>query len=122
MDSLDFQMIANLVLPFPPSVNGLYGGGSRQKRFPSKKYKQWLASCPELPDYSWYPVRITYSFYFPDNRERDTENYVKAVSDYLVKQGTIKDDNWRIITSMLLLPMGIDRKNPRVEIRIEKHD
>ena len=122
MGSLDFQMIANLVLPFPPSVNGLYGGGSRQKRFPSKKYKQWLASCPELPDYSWHPVRITYKFYFPDNRERDTENYVKAVSDYLVKQGVIKDDNWRVVSSMLLLPMGIDRKNPRVEIRIEKHD
>lgn len=108
-----------ITLPFPPSVNSMYGGGSKQKRFPSKKYKAWLASCPELPKMQFSGIKLTYRFYFPDNRERDTENGVKAVSDFLVKQGFLVNDSWKEIKLMVLEPMGIDRKNPRVEIIVE---
>lgn len=107
------------VLPFPPSVNGLYGGGSAQKRFPSKQYKAWLASCPILPSIGLDNIEITYSYYFPDNRERDTENYVKAVSDYLVKCSTIANDSWKNIRKMTIIPMGVDKINPRVEITVD---
>lgn len=108
-----------ITLPFPPSVNGLFGGGSKQKRFPSKAYKKWLSECPELPKTNYKLVRLHYKYYFPDNRERDTENYIKAVSDFLVKQNVIENDSWKHIIDNRQTPMGIDKNNPRVEIDIE---
>ena len=107
-----------ITLPFPPSVNSLYGGGSAQKRFPSKKYKEWLLLCPKLTAHGQNSVHLTYKYYFKDNRDRDCENFCKAVSDYLVKQKVIEDDNWKVVKSLTLIPMGIDRLNPRVEIEI----
>lgn len=109
-----------ITLPFPPSVNALYGGGSGQRRFPSKAYKAWLAKAPELPDRMIGEVDLEYRFWFPDRRNRDAENYVKAVSDYLVAQGVIADDNWMIVRRMTLIPMGIDKKFPRVDITIKR--
>jgi Holliday junction resolvase RusA-like endonuclease len=107
-----------ITLPFPPSVNSMFGGGSAQKRFPSKKYKQWLQDCPKLDAIGCDKVELTYMYYFPDARERDSENYIKAVTDFLVKQGALKNDSWKEVLKMTIIPMGIDRLNPRVEIEI----
>ena len=107
------------MLPFPVSVNGAYGGGSGQKRFPSKKYKEWLAKCPKLSaEHINECVYIVYIFYFPDARTRDISNYIKVVDDFLVKSGVLIDDNWKIISRVSIGHGGIDRKNPRVEISI----
>lgn len=108
-------------LPFPPSVNALYGGGSKQKRFPSKKYKAWLAACPKTLEKLSIDqrVRITYTFVWPDNRIRDGQNYMKAVLDYLVKQQVLVDDNWQVVVSETWGHKGVDKKNPRVEVEIE---
>ena len=108
-----------IVLPFPPSVNSLFGGGSKQKRFPSKAYKAWIISCPDLYPHMFDGIELTYSYYFPDKRERDTENYVKAVSDLLVKKNVIANDSWLNIHKMTIIPMGVDKLNPRVEIEIK---
>jgi len=107
-----------IVLPFPVSVNSLYGGGSNQRRFPSKKYKTWLLSCPKLSPLKLTDVSLHYKFYFPDNRARDAANLEKCVTDYLVKQNVIIDDSWQHIKYMGLSPMGIDRERPRVEVYI----
>jgi Holliday junction resolvase RusA-like endonuclease len=113
------QSIHKFILPFPPSVNGLYGGGSGQKRFPSKKYKAWLAQCPELTYCGLnQPLIINYKFSWPDLRIRDGQNYMKAPLDYLVNQGVLKDDNWTIVIGETWSHTGIDRKNSRVEIEI----
>ena len=108
-----------ITLPLPPSVNSLYEGGSKQKRFPSKRYKTWLAVCPRLPMHNLANVKLRYDFYMPDNRARDCANLEKAITDFLVKQGVIIDDSWQYILEMTLRAMGIDKKNPRVEITIE---
>lgn len=106
-------------LPFPPSVNGLFNGGSNQQRFKSKKYKDWLLSCPRLPALHLDRVAITYRFFFPDNRVRDCQNFIKATTDYLVNSGLIVDDCWQCITGgEVLIPVGIDKQNPRVEVDI----
>jgi Holliday junction resolvase RusA-like endonuclease len=107
-----------ITLPFPPSVNSMFGGGSAQKRFPSKKYKAWLASCPKLYAAKFERCSIWYKFYFPDKRERDSQNYIKAATDFLVKQKVIINDDWKVITEERITPMGIDKENPRVEITI----
>lgn len=108
-----------ITLPFPPSVNGLYGGGSAQKRFPSKKYKKWLSQCPTLsPAGLKGPVRLIYTFSWPDKRVRDGQNYMKAPLDFLVNQGVLVDDNWNIVVGETWSHTGLDRKNPRVDIEI----
>ncbi len=107
------------ILPFPPSVNGLYGGGSGQKRFPSKRYKEWLSKCPELPQLLLsQKITIRYTFAWPDKRLRDGQNFMKAVTDYLVNDGVVHDDNYNIITSETWNHVGVDKLNPRVEIEI----
>lgn len=108
-----------ITLPFPVSVNALYGGGSGQKRFPSKKYKAWLASCPTLKPHKIIKAMAVYRFFVPDNRDRDLENNVKCVSDYLVKQQVIIDDCWKVIPDLWISFGGVDKKNPRVEIGLE---
>jgi len=114
------MILARITLPFPPSVNGLYNGGSNQQRFPSKKYKAWLNICPRIHPYGLDKIKITYRFFFPDNRARDDDNLLKAVNDYLVKQRVIIDDRWQVISGgKVIIPVGIDRMNPRVEITIE---
>ena len=105
-----------ITLPLPPSVNALYGGGSKQQRFPSKAYNAWLSSCPCLPPVRYEQFKLTYNYYFPDNKARDCENYVKALSDLLVKSQVIVSDSWQHVQLMTLRPMGIDKKNPRVQI------
>jgi Holliday junction resolvase RusA-like endonuclease len=114
-------MNLRFTLPFPPSVNALFGGGSRQKRFPSKKYKEWLKSCPNLEGVGQpinHSVTVIYRFFWPDNRVRDGGNYIKAPLDYLVNQGVLEDDNWHIVEAELWKHNGVDKANPRVEIEI----
>ena len=105
-------------LPFSVSCNALYGGGSGQRRFPSKKLKAWWEKLEPQIAHEFESVTIWYKFYFPDARIRDTSNYQKCVLDYLVKQKIILDDNWTIVNDERITPMGIDRKNPRVEVII----
>lgn len=114
----NLKEVFKLTLPFPPSVNGLYGGGSKQQRFPSKALKAWWLNCVKFEPLMLDKVYIEYGFYFPDMRERDTQNYVKAVTDYMVKQGVIANDSWQNIMCEVLLPLGLCRENPRVEINI----
>lgn len=111
--------MVHIVLPFPPSVNGLYGGGSGQRRFPTKAYKAWLRSCPELHAHRLPgPVRVTYTFVWPDKRQRDGQNYLKAPMDYLVNEGVLVDDNWQVVVSETWTHAGVDKQNARVEILI----
>lgn len=64
------------------------------------------------------PCRVMYTFYWPDKRVRDGQNYMKAVLDYLVKQKVLEDDNWSIVIGESWLHAGIDKVNPRVEVEI----
>lgn len=112
-------MVHKITLPFPPSVNGLYGGGSGQKRFPSKLYKAWLKICPTLePLNISQPITVCYTFAWPDKRLRDGQNYMKSVLDYLVNQGVISDDNYGVVIAEHWKHIGVDKNNPRVEVEI----
>lgn len=113
-----------IILPFPVSVNSMYGGGSGQKRFKSKRYKDWLCECSRLNfDYLDLKEPITrcdmhVRLYFPDRRDRDLSNYIKAVEDFLVGHKILMDDNHTVITRQTLESRGVDAKHPRAEISI----
>lgn len=89
-------MNAALVVPFPPSVNGLFAGRSR--RYRSRAYKRWhdeavyaLAQQQPLPRVRG-AYRLSLSFGRPDRRRRDLGNLEKPVSDLLVSMGIVEDD------------------------------
>lgn len=109
-----------IILPFPPSVNSAYGQSGGKQRYKSKSYKNWLFTCPKLfRSEIDYPIKIKYVIYFPDNRLRDGQNYLKVPLDFLVNSGVIKDDNFHIVVSETWEVGGIDKQNPRVEIFID---
>lgn len=106
-------------LPFPPSVNSLFGGGSAQKRFKSRKYKEWEKSCPALPcPMIDTPVSVSLVYYLPDMRLRDLDNYGKAIFDKMVSDGVLKDDSYKIIQEIVIRFGGVDKGNARVEISV----
>jgi Holliday junction resolvase RusA-like endonuclease len=88
-----------LILPFPPSVNGLYSGKAR--RFKSKKYQAWIVEARmALLRQEWEPLtktdaplQVIYNVGNPDKRRRDLSNLEKAASDLLVSEGIISDDS-----------------------------
>ncbi len=116
------MLLFSCTLPLPPSVNSLFGGGSGQKRFPSKKYKEWLKMCEYVHTDSLNAecVSMRYTFFWPDNRARDLSNYIKAAEDFIVKRGVIKDDCWQVVSRIDLISGGIDKARPRVEIEVFK--
>ena len=86
-----------LLLPFPPTINGLYAGGTRG-RFKNKKYVAWEREAfhairSQKLVYFEKPVGITLSYGRPDKRVRDLLNYSKAPMDFLVKAHVLADDS-----------------------------
>ncbi|MBE0626611.1 MAG: hypothetical protein IH606_17560 [Burkholderiales bacterium] len=70
-----------------------------------------------------YPVWITYTWYSKDARI-DTDNVafaVKFIHDGLVEAGVLDGDGRRHVARFGHAGFLIDKDNPRVEIRIEKH-
>ena len=109
-------------LPFPPSVNSMFHQRGGQQKFKSKGYKEWLISCPKLDKINLIgPVQVNYKFFWPCNRARDLSNYTKAAEDFLVSQGVLMDDNWKVVQSITLDTGGVVKKHEaRVEIEIHE--
>lgn len=117
------MIVFKCFLPFPVSVNSLYGGGSRQKRFKTSTYNQWLNRCPSLPAIGIKtPCSIDYKFTMPDRKKRDLANFIKCVDDYLVSQDVISDDGWSVIREGKFSLAGIDKKTSGVIVTISSID
>lgn len=88
----------------------------------SKKHKDW-ESC-QVNKLMWENATPRFSkvngivmdFYFPDDRKTDLTNKAESIMDMLVKAKVIVDDCWQKTGSLFLMPCGIDREEPRVEI------
>ena len=63
---------------------------------------------------------MEYTFTFPCNRERDLSNYIKAPEDYLVKQGVITDDKWKIVSRLIINHLGVNKADPKVTVLIRR--
>lgn len=89
-------------MPFPPSVNELFGQAPGHKRFPTARYKAWQRAVTDIfrfdpPPRMSGPVKLTFEFAEKDNRPRDVSNYVKASEDALVTHGIIEGDHNKIV-------------------------
>ena len=108
----------------PPSLNRFAGRENAQEYRAEKEtwtnavwwtIKQQHCAPPKPFDRAI--VYITY--FFPDNRRRDPDNYAgKMLLDGLTRGGVIVDDSFRHIS--LMLDGDIDREHPRTEIVVKE--
>jgi len=92
-------------VPLPPSVNALYRNVPGRGRAKSPKYSAWIKSAgweviSQRPAKLSGLYSVKYSLCRPDNRRRDAENYIKALSDLLVRLQIVEDDSRAVSTTV----------------------
>lgn len=92
---------------------------------PKPEYTEWvkkqsLALSNNVPKRSIDLCSITMTFFFPDKRRADLSNKCEGITDLLVDNKIIRDDDWTCVNNLHLVSGGIDREKPRVEIEIIK--
>jgi len=90
-------MTITLDLPFPPSMNSLWRKG-RTGMYRSPRYMEWINAAGwelkrQKPGKIIGDYAIVVSLERKDNRRRDCDNFIKAISDLLVLHGVIEDDS-----------------------------
>lgn len=87
------------VLPFPPSVNGLWRASKKGNVYRSPKYAEWRTramwqvSAQAKRQKIDGPYKLTVLAVKPDKRQRDLDNILKAISDALVSAAVIESDH-----------------------------
>lgn len=108
----------------PPSLNATAG---RQNVWEYRRNKDiwtqavWMScrACKDLPREPFGRAEVTITYYFPDRRRRDADNYAgKYLLDGLTKAGVIVDDDLQHISTRII--GSYDKNNPRTEIRVEE--
>lgn len=97
--------------------------GGRQFLVPSKKHEEWHKRAysqviEQNTTKSLVCRGVLLRIWFPDNRDCDLTNKAESVMDLLVDSCILKDDNWKCTGSVHLIPMGVDKENPRCEITL----
>lgn len=88
------------------------------RSFPSAKYTAWHkdASIQIIGAKKQTKKGFVLTFYMPDKRRCDLTNKAESVMDLLVDNGIIEDDNWQVTGEIRLVPGGVEKDNPRVEV------
>ena len=110
-----------VISEIPPSINK-YIGRQDVWRYRAEKAR-WKSImcvyCRPKPKKPIERAKVSIVFYFPDNRGRDYDNYLKMLLDGLTAAGIIADDNFKAVPEMILKGT-VDKENPRIEIEIEE--
>lgn len=111
-----------VVYDIPPS-NNKYMGNSHNFNIYRREKERWhwliKAAVKEKPKEPYKKTEIHISYFFPDKRRRDPDNYAgKMILDPLVKEGILKDDSFSNIR--LVLTGNYDKLNTRTEIEIKE--
>jgi Holliday junction resolvase RusA-like endonuclease len=127
-NAIIYNMEITLTGSVPPKKNSKQWivRGGKKYQIPSDRHKAWH-------DDAWFQliqqkaardritdVELTMTFFVVDNRKRDLTNMAESVNDLLVDFNVIDDDAWQVCPKITLTCAGIDRKNPRVVIDIQK--
>jgi len=117
--------VLELILPVAPSVNTYYRKFNN-RMIVSEKGRNYQKQVQEIvrkeKPKSFQAddrLRLEVDFYPPDKRRRDLDNFCgKALQDSLQYSGIYFDDEQ--IDSVEYTRCEIDRKNPRMEVRLER--
>ncbi|MFE4112258.1 RusA family crossover junction endodeoxyribonuclease [Kosakonia sp. YIM B13611] len=119
-----------LILPFPPSVNSYWRAPNKGplkgrhliseagRKFRSEACAAILDQLRRLPKPSTELAAVEILLYPPDSRNRDIDNYNKALLDSLTHAGVWEDDSQ---VKRLLVEWGPVVKGGRVEISITRY-
>ena len=110
-----------IIPEIPPSNNKFIGRNARWEYREIKKYWEELIfyTCRPRPDKPFKKAVVTLTYYFPDKRRRDSDNFSgKMILDGLTRAGIIEDDSFDHV--QLVLCGGYDKENPRTEIEVEE--
>ena len=96
---------------------------NKPRLLPSKKYQEWHEEKMwELKAQDTRIIenikRIEIILYAPDKRKADLTNKAESLMDLLVDIGIIKDDNWFVVSELILKFGGVDKNNPRAIIKL----
>ena len=104
----------------PPSLNR-FAGRKNHEEYRDKKilWKNWVClSCRPRPEQPIEQAKVTITYFFPDGRRRDPDNYCgKMILDGLTAAGIIVDDDFGRI-DLTIRRGGVDRENPRTEVEV----
>lgn len=111
-----------MALPFPPSVNRIWRQwkGRTLLSKEGREYRKRVADMVfmERPEtFGRRQLRVVIAAYLPDKRRRDLDNLSKAPLDSL-QAARVFDDDSQII-DLRIYRAGVDRDNPRLEVRLE---
>ena len=92
--------------------------GNRPCLFPSTKYTQWHKDALlQLKGKEGIKAKfITLTFYAEDNRKFDLTNKAESIMDTLVDAGLLEDDNYSVVSELLLKFGGVEKGQARCEI------
>lgn len=108
----------------PPSLNTTVGRFNAHQYRRDKEYWTccvYLAckACKDRPKAPYEKAEVTITYFFPDRRRHDADNYAgKYLLDGLTKAKVIVDDDLRHITTRIV--GEYDKLHPRTEIVVEE--
>lgn len=108
----------SITLPYPVSVNAMFGQAPGRQRFPTSTYRDWQERARDAlrrqrPGRITGPVVLTLTV--EDRGRSDIDNLNKGVLDLLVKEQVIEDDRRQIVRS-ICSQWGSANDGVRVEI------
>lgn len=112
--------MSRITLPWPPSVNRYWRTfrGRMLISADGRTYRQAAVGAALAGDrFGTAKVRVSIDAWLPDNRRRDVDNLLKAPLDALCHAGVYDDDSQ--IVELSIRRAGLDKANPRLEIRLE---
>ncbi len=116
-----------LWLPAPPSVNNMYRSG-RGRVYRSTGYKRWqqeadlaFIQAGGLRPWSAYPVCVEIDLFpGPQYRQRDLDNIVKPLLDFLVYRSVLADDSTQHIRRVVVQFQSERLQSNQVRLRIRR--
>jgi hypothetical protein len=108
--------------PSKKNSRRLFVRGNRPVNLPSEHYEAWHDSAVRelvLAKYPAFetPCQLQITIYPKTRRKADLTNKAESIMDLLVDCFLLPDDNWEVVTGVLLRFGGVDRVNPRAEIK-----
>ena len=108
-------------IPSKKNSRNIFRRDGRIFNIPSKEYERWHqnAGLHLLGKKAHDDVKmVELRFFMPDIRKTDLTNKAESIMDLLVDSKILFNDSWQCVPEIHLIAEGVDRKNPRVEIRI----
>jgi len=106
------------------NLNGYRNAHYRVTNSMKKKFKELIKDQVEALPRFCNPIRIHYKIFYENKRLFDIDNVLSVVAkfsqDALTELGVIPDDNYKHIKQITGTFGGVDKENPRVEMRIKE--